>query len=244
MAASGGVRDRHLKPGKDIRNLKLSEFNQIIALVRPKVEVLISEACARMMPSTLKRPSLFDDAMATLFDHPNICSKADGANASAWCRAARWKEPVPETPPPAFFLPGYEGDAKSVMDHVVNTMETHRKKVMSGFQPAEFSDPGTIDDKVKDMLLTSDDCEESVTRLSKERPSVFDVVASSHRYRPADIDKVRNIMERREKGLVGEDESFYELFKIIVPNSKQIIADLQKQAMQDRLGRENRVNLE
>lgn len=242
-AAAAAPADRHLKPGKDIKSLSLAEFDMMIALIRPRVEELIPEACARMMPSKLKRPGRFDDAVAEGFSHPAIGTAADAANAAAWCRAARWKEPVPDAPPPAFFMPGFV-DGKAVMDHVVDVMENSRKAIMATFAPTDFQDPEEVDDKVKDMLLTADDCPEALTKLSKERPSAFDVLASSYRYNPERIDKARGVMRRREGGLVGDDESFFELFKLIVPNSKQIIADLQRQAMQEQQGRSNAVNLE
>lgn len=235
--------ERRYKPGKDIQPLSLVEFDTLRALIRIKVDALTPVVISNMQISTLKDPSRFDKTIADVLikeEWPiEVPSRAQIAQAVAWYRHAVRRDPKPDFPPPAFFLksnadvtvddPERETRAQ-VMKLVTDTTEAHRKDIMREMKPTDFKDPEVIDDQIKDLILREKGCLESVTALSKERPSVFDILASSYRYHPDKIEIQRNILRGVRSGEMSDQQGYYECFKQTHPNSKRIIRDLQRDA--------------
>lgn len=82
------------------------------------------------------------------------------------------------------------------------------------------------DDRVRDCILRDPRCPKYIVQISKDRPSFYDIFASKHKYRP---DLVA-LMEAKFDS-VGKSESYLDMFMDLVPNSRTIIRDLQKEAM-------------
>lgn len=87
-----------------------------------------------------------------------------------------------------------------------------------------------IDTIIKETILKDSGCPEAVRALSEERPSVYDILTSCHKYDPAKIQIFREMLSKVEKKEITSSTGYYETFKQIVPNSAQIIRDLQKEA--------------
>ena len=107
----------------------------------------------------------------------------------------------------------------------------------------DLKDPEKLDDMTKDAILREATCPESITQLSIDRPSVYDVLASTYRYDPEKIEIQRKMMRQMRTGKMTDREAYYEVFKQTHPNSKQIIKDLQKEAMAEKKKRKD-VNLQ
>ena len=107
----------------------------------------------------------------------------------------------------------------------------------------DLEDPEKLDDMTKDAILREANCPEAITQLSIDRPSVYDVLASTYRYDPDKIEIQRTMMRHMRAGKLTDREAYYEVFKQTHPNSKQIIKDLQKEALADKKKSKN-VNLQ
>jgi hypothetical protein len=123
-------------------------------------------------------------------------------------------------------------------------VKSHRLEIMRSMTVKDFRDPEKIDDGIKDAILRQKGCPEAIVKLSKERPSVYDLLASTHRYKPELIELQRNIIKKVSKGKLSKREGYYECFKGTLPNSSQIIRDLQKEAMANQSKPANSVNME
>ena len=93
-----------------------------------------------------------------------------------------------------------------------------------------FKDPETIDEKLKELILGVD-CPADIRKLAFDRPSVFDILCSHYRYRPALIKVQRNLLRSVRSGQLSSQQGYYEYFRKIHPNSDTIIRDLQKEAL-------------
>jgi hypothetical protein len=82
------------------------------------------------------------------------------------------------------------------------------------------------DDRIRDTILRDPKCPEYIMQISKDRPSFYDIFASKHKYRP----ELVALMEARFSS-VGKSESYLDMFMQMVPNSRNVIRDLQKEAM-------------
>lgn len=234
-----GRQDRKLKPGKDIEAISIDEFDRIVALLRLKVGKFTPIVIGKMNPRALKVPFAFDQAMGKHIaaqpglPHEGLKDPRAAAEAVAWYRHAKWRHPQPKFPPPKLFEKD-DPKHKEAMAVVAKHTEEDRQQVMTAtFGVKDFKDPEEVDDRVKDAILTEEGCPESITDLSKMRPSAFANLASTFRYRE-DLVEINRDLIRRGKHKT-KDGGYSEAFKRIVPNADQMIADMQRQAMSEQM---------
>ena len=106
--------------------------------------------------------------------------------------------------------------------------------IRANVSEADLKDPEKIDDMVKDAILREASCPKAITQLSIDRPSVYDVLASTYRYDPAKIEIQRKAMMQLQAGELSSGAAYYEVFKQTHPNSKKIIRDLQAEALEGK----------
>lgn len=100
-----------------------------------------------------------------------------------------------------------------------------------------------LDDILKDTILKENGCPELIKRLSIDRPSVFDILASTYRYRPELIAIQRDILKKVRSNQLSGQAGYYECFKRTHPNSAMIIRDLQKEAL-DKQSKSDNINMQ
>lgn len=325
-----GPIDRRFKAEADIAPLSLSEFDQVHALLRLKVEEVLSTVKGQIPVDTLKQPRKYDAAMAqTLVDkgvHSNkglmqaavvwhrhytecgtrpegpellfplavlnaleelgqgatqhllqlgpyldkrkvrartdlppvvhrmlvdasIRSSSTEAHVDFAChevlatigtstaahvaRALDWHRyhtsggPVPEGAP---MLP-FQSQRS-----IIETVQANRAAVLSAMSKNDF-DASKLDDALKDYILRQPNCSAAVTRLSKERPSAFDILASAFRYKPELVEIQRNIIRQVEAGTLDNSMGYFKCFLQTLPNSDQIVRDLQQEAARKEDGK-------
>ncbi len=106
-----------------------------------------------------------------------------------------------------------------------------------------IKDKAALDDAIKGAILQQADCPPNIKTLAEERPSVFDILCSTYRYRAELIEVQRNMLMQMEKGRVSEKEAYYNVFMKTHPNSQRIIADLQREAL-EKNRQESKLNLQ
>lgn len=122
-------------------------------------------------------------------------------------------------------------------------VKEYRSDIMKTFTVNDFENPDVIDNGLKDLILREASCPENITKLSKERPSVFDIYASCHKYNPNFVSLAVKLQNEKTSAKSGMD--YYEYFKRIHPNSKNIIRDLRMQAYKSQQNTsKNNVNME
>lgn len=87
------------------------------------------------------------------------------------------------------------------------------------------------DAAIKEAILNDTACPELIKRVSLDRPSVFDLLCSKHRFRPDLFALQRKLLLQLEDKTISEQDAFDNIFKTMIPNSSTIIKDLQKAAL-------------
>jgi len=144
-------------------------------------------------------------------------------------------------------VPRPDGDRMLSLDtqvHLALRFRQLRGDAMRTMELNDFSDLEKLDDGIKDTILRQKGCPAAVTALSKERPSIFDLLTSVYRYQANLIEIQRKIITQVRAGKLSAREGYYECFKSTTPNSSQIIRDLQKEAMSAQSKSANSVNLQ
>ena len=231
------TQERRLKPGKDIAPLSLKDFDEIHALMRIKVDELLPHVIAGMPTRQLARPELFDRRMADRLrkDDAELPDMKTLCNSVAWFRHAQWHDPMPQTE---------NGMSDEAMKVIAPKIVEGRMDVMRTMTVKDFVDPEKLDDGIKDAILRQKGCLETITQLSIDRPSVFDILGSCYRYKPQLVAIVRSSLEQVRTGRASQQEGYYNAFCGIMPNSRQIIRDLQKEAASNQQKQGGSVNFE
>jgi hypothetical protein len=94
-----------------------------------------------------------------------------------------------------------------------------------------IKEKAALDDAVKGAILQDVQCPTTIKTLAEERPSVFDILSSTYRYKAELIEVQRKMMAQMETGRVSEKEAYFNVFMNTHPNSKRIVADLQRQEL-------------
>ena len=94
-----------------------------------------------------------------------------------------------------------------------------------------IKEKAALDDAVKGAILQDAQCPQNIKTLAEERPSVFDILSSTYRYKADLIEVQRKMMAQMETGRVSEKEAYFNVFMNTHPNSKRIVADLQRQEL-------------
>lgn len=90
--------------------------------------------------------------------------------------------------------------------------------------------PEKIDALIRETILKNTHCLQAVLDLSEQRPSVFNILTSCHKYDPAMVQIQRDNLRKVEQKELTSSTAYYETFKDTVPDSAQIIRDLQREA--------------
>jgi hypothetical protein len=92
---------------------------------------------------------------------------------------------------------------------------------------AAFANPEAVDEVMQRALITTGPAE--LQEFSEQRPTVFDVLSSCHRYRPALVALQRSMLLQTEAGALSIGDAAAQLFDRIAPNSAQIKQEIIKQ---------------
>lgn len=180
------------------------------------IKRMLHEASMRTSSCELQVDFACHELLATI----GTTMKESGARALAWHRFHTLDTPMPSGTPMLPF---------SVQRTAIDAIVSNRMEVLSTMANADF-DPGKLDDELKDTILRHKNCPESVIRLSKERPSVFDVLASAHRYRPDLLEIQKTVLAEVRSGELEGSKGYFECFMRTLPDSDRIIRDLQREA--------------
>lgn len=156
------------------------------------------------------------------------------ARALAWRRYHTSGGPVPDGVPMLPLL---------VQRGVIETVRKERAAVLGGLSKNDF-EADKLDDAIKDAILGEEGCPQAIRRLSTERPSAFDVLASAFRYKPELVEIQRQVLRQVETGAIDSSAGYFQCFMQTLPNSDQIVHDMQKEAAEKQAGSDKIVNLE
>ena len=189
---------------------------------------MLADAARRSSSQDVHVDFAHHELLATL----GTAMKEHGARALAWHRFHTIRSAMPDGTPMLPF---------DVQRAVIAGIAEHRASVLAGFSINDFETK--IDDELKDSILKADNCSAAVLRLSTERPSVFDLLASVFRYRPELVEVQRKIMLEKQAGTLSDSEAYYECFLRTVPDSDRIIRDLQNGAAAQSADSATKVNI-
>lgn len=244
-----------LKATDDIDPLTVRNFDKYHAILRGLHAELLPQVLAAHYPGGLKSPVKFDHNLAEAIK--GEVTVKDLETAVGWYRCVAWLDPrKPQNPPPDGFAMtdqvlraapnGYVPDLDAIPPHIepatakalaccttpalqemAAACEKHRGPVMAALCVSEFENPDVLDLVMQNAMVKYGP--EELRSFSEQRPTVFDVLSSVHRYRPALVAMQRKMLVATERGTLSSGDAASKIFDSIAPNSQAIKDEIIRQ---------------
>ena len=239
-----------LKPADDIEPLTVRDFDRYHAMLRTLYTELLPSVLAAHYPSALRSPVEFDCKLAAAV-RGQVSLPADTLDSAVgWYRCTAWLDPrKPAADPPDGFdttglqlrgePTGYTPEVDQCPPHIehatasafercttaelkalAKACDEHRGAVMATLPLSAFVNLDAVDLVMQATMVARGPAE--LRGFSEERPTVFDIFSSCHRYRPELVAMQRGMLLRTENGSLTIADAAATIFDRIAPNSHEI----------------------
>ena len=117
--------------------------------------------------------------------------------------------------------------APTWLKQVAALCERHRGAVMAQQPLSAFGNLEAVDWVLQHAMIEAGPAD--LKEFSEQRPTVFDILSSCHRYRPALVALQRSMLAQTETGALSSADAAAQLFDRIAPNSDAIKQEIIRQ---------------